>query len=85
MHDLEEFLKNHDDKDLWVVGGAAVFSQVIEAGYADELYVTRIEADFGCDQFFPAYEKDFKLVSQSETHVQNGFTFSYALYTKISD
>ncbi len=82
VHNLEKFLNGFQDRDLWVVGGADVFSQVLQAGRADELYVTKIEADFGCQQFFPAYEDNFTLASQGDLQEQNGFIFSYAIYTK---
>ena len=82
VHDIEKFLEDFKDKDVWVVGGAAVFDEVMKAGKADLLYITRIDADFGCDQFFPEYEKDFKLVEQGEPREQNGFHFTYARYAK---
>jgi dihydrofolate reductase len=84
IHDLTKFLDDFRDKDLWVAGGTEVFEQVMRAGKADELYLTHIDADFGCDQFFPAYEKDFKLIERSESHHQNGFSFTYARYAKTS-
>ncbi len=82
VHDLESFLKDYKDRDLWVVGGANVFSQVIGADKADELYITHIEADFGCNQFFPEFVEKFKLVDESELHEQNGFIYRYAVYKK---
>lgn len=82
VHDLNKFLKDFQDQDVWVIGGANVFSQVIEAGKADELYITHIEAEFGCNQFFPAYEANFTLAERSDLHEQNGFIFSFAKYTK---
>jgi len=82
INDLEKFLKDYQDKDLWVIGGANVFSQVIDAGYADELYITHIEADFGCNQFFPTFEDTFQLVEKSDLNEQNGFIFTYATYKK---
>jgi dihydrofolate reductase len=82
VHDLTKFLKDSRTKDLWVAGGAEVFAQIMQAGKADELYITHIDADFRCDQFFPDYEKDFKLAKQTEPHHQNGFTFTYAQYVK---
>jgi dihydrofolate reductase len=81
VHDLKEFLANFKDKDLWIAGGATVFEQVMNSGYADELYLTRIDADFGCDQFFPDYN-DYKLVKESDPREQNGFRFTYAVYAK---
>src|SRR5258708_4731031 len=77
VNDLEKFLKDFQHKDLWVAGGAAVFDQVIQAGKADELYLTHIDADFGCDQFFPQYEDSFKQIDKSEPREQNGLHFYY--------
>lgn len=83
VHDLTRFLEDFKDKDLWIVGGAKVFTEVIEAGRADELYITHIDADFKCDQFFPAFDQQFKLAEKSKTHEQNGFHFYYARYDKL--
>ncbi len=82
VHNLESFLEEYHESDLWVIGGAAVFSQVLELGYADELYVTAIDADFKCDQFFPAIPSSFMLTEQSEPQAENGFTFTYKKYVK---
>lgn len=82
VNDLDAFLKNQTEQGLWVIGGASVFEQVIKTGKVDELYITRIEADFGCDQFFPDYEGSFVLREQSETLEQNGFKFSYTIYDR---
>ncbi len=82
VHDLQRFLHEFADKDLWIVGGAKVFEETIKIGQADELYLTHIDADFGCQQLFPIYEGDFKLVEQSEPQEENGFRFYYARYVK---
>lgn len=84
VHDLAPFLRDFEDKDLWVIGGANVFAQVIESGKASELYLTHIDADFGCIQFFPPYDKKFSLVEQSDLHEQNGFIFTFARYAVLS-
>ena len=80
VHDLDALLREFTEKDLWVSGGAEIFAQVIAAGKADELYLTRIDAEFGCDKFFPEYEDAFTLAEESEVHEQNGFHFTYARY-----
>jgi dihydrofolate reductase len=82
INELNKFLSEFERKDLWVAGGSIVFDQIMAAGKADELYITKIDADFGCDQFFPEYEKDFELVEESERREQNGFIFTYARYVK---
>ncbi len=80
VHNLEKFLNDFQD-DLWIAGGAAVFEQVMALGKADELYITHIDADFACDQFFPEYQ-GFELVNQSEKKEQNGFHYTYAVYKR---
>lgn len=82
VHDLDQFLADFQD-DLWVAGGANVFAQIIANGKADELYLTHIDDDFNCDQFFPEYEQTFELVQQTETKEQNGFHYRYAIYRTI--
>lgn len=64
--------------DVCIIGGEAVFAQTIER--ADELYLTHIEADFGCDQFFPEFEQDFQLLQEDPLREQNGFLFRYCVY-----
>ena len=80
VNDLAQFLKDFKD-DLWISGGAAVFQGVMELSYADELYLTHVQAEFGCDRFFPEYE-DFTLVEKGDLREQNGFIFYYAKYAK---
>jgi dihydrofolate reductase len=80
VNDLNKFLNEFKD-DLWVAGGGEVFKLVMDAGRADELYLTHIDADFGCDTFFPDYE-GFTLAKQSKPHEQNGFRFIYAVYRR---
>ncbi len=82
INDLNAFLDEMAGQDLWVVGGASIFEQVLNSNKADELYITHIEADFDCDQFFPDYSADFSLREKSEQREQNGFKFSYAIYDR---
>ncbi|MEK7594409.1 MAG: dihydrofolate reductase [Patescibacteria group bacterium] len=82
IHDLDKFLDDLQGKDLWVAGGADVFKQVIDAGKADELYITHIDADLNCDQFFPTFADKFTKVEESEPRSQNGYNFTYAKYSR---
>ncbi len=82
VHDLAKLLEGFKTKDLWIAGGAKVFQEVLDLGMADELYLTHIDDDFSCDQFFPEYEHAFKLAEQSESREQNGLRFTYARYVR---
>lgn len=77
--DLEAFLKTFG-RDLWIIGGASTFEQTLP--FADELYLTEIQADFGCDQFFPEYADKFMPFGEDPLQEQNGFIYKFAVYTK---
>lgn len=77
VRDLNDFLQNFHE-DIWVIGGASVFEQTL--AHADELYLTCIDADFGCDQFFPEFESVFQETEKSDLHEENGFIFTYRVY-----
>lgn len=79
VNDLQKFLAEFQG-DLWIIGGAEVFAQTLDV--ADELYITKIDADFRCDRIYPAYEDKFELARQSEPKTENGFRYTYCVYTK---
>lgn len=68
------------DKDIWVIGGAKLFSSLLYK--VDELYITKLEGDFNCTKFFIDYSKDFELVSESEPKEDNGIRFRFTLYRR---
>jgi dihydrofolate reductase len=80
VNDMDKFFAEHQGQDIWVIGGASIFEQTM--AIADELYITKIEADFACDQFFPEYENAFELAQESDLHEQNGFVYTYKVYKK---
>lgn len=81
VRDLPTFLASHPD--VWVIGGASVYEQTLLK--ADELYITRLHADLGCDQFFPTFSTDdFRLVEREPDQHENGLTFHYEVYSRTS-
>nr|AIA13404.1 Dihydrofolate reductase [uncultured bacterium]AIA13562.1 Dihydrofolate reductase [uncultured bacterium] len=81
VRDLKTFLQ--EQPDVWVMGGASVYEQTFEQ--ADELYITRIDADFGCDQFFPAFATDaFYLQRRSPVQRENNLNYLYEIYSRPS-
>lgn len=76
VHDAREFLEA--TKDVWVIGGAALFAETLDMN--DELYLTKLRGDFGCTKFFPEYDELFELASESEPITENGITFTFCVY-----
>jgi dihydrofolate reductase len=60
--ELGEFLGEGHPGDLWIIGGAALYTLTLPL--TDELYLTRVEGDFHCTKFFPAFESTFELVEE---------------------
>lgn len=69
---LDRIKKSKDD-EVFVIGGASIYKQMIE--FTDRLYLTIVKDEFNCDTFFPDYS-DFKKVISSEEDSDEGFTFT---------
>jgi dihydrofolate reductase len=61
VSDLGSFLSDGAAGDLWIIGGAALYAATIQ--WAHELNLTRVDGDFNCTKFFPAFEPTFALAT----------------------
>jgi len=77
--DVATFLREFKE-DVWIIGGAAIFSLTLQ--YADELYITKMEHDFGCDQFYPQYQEMFTLISTSEPLTEENIRYRFYVYRR---
>lgn len=73
--DAAAFVVEHRDDTIQNIGGAGLFASTLHL--ADELLVTRIDADFRCTTFFPPFEDRFDLVAESDRIEENGVTFTF--------
>jgi dihydrofolate reductase len=76
--DVASFLQQRANDLVWVIGGAALFAATLDS--ADELYLTRVEQDFDCTKFFPAFSDAFALTSDAVPQVENGITFHFEIW-----
>ena len=70
-----------NDDEIFIIGGAEIFKQVIEI--ADKIYLTRIHHEFDGDTFFPQIdEKKWKLASRQDHQPdeKNKYPFSFLEY-----
>jgi dihydrofolate reductase len=73
--DAAAFIAEHAGETIQNIGGAGLFESTLDL--ADELVVTRIDADFRCTTFFPPFEDSFRLVAESDRIEENGVTFTF--------
>lgn len=81
--DLESLLEQVTDPDnTYVVGGASVYETMLPA--CDRAYVTKIEAQFPADCWFPNLDGDphWEIYEESEPLEHEGIKFRYVNYRR---
>ena len=58
--------------NLYIAGGASIYAQTL--ALADELWLSRIEGDYRCDQFFPEIPKCFRI---EHAEIRDGFVLEH--------
>ena len=74
VHSIPELLeevKKYDTNDVFVIGGASVYKQMLP--YCDTAYITKFDKSFDKDAYFTNLDEcdEWKLVSTSEEHVSD--------------
>ena len=71
IEELLEIIKNYNQEDIAVIGGASVYEQLLM--YCDTAYVTRFDESFEKDAYFPDLESsgEWTCVSRSDDFYSN--------------
>ena len=80
---LEELMEQDTDPDnTYVVGGASVYHTMI--GQCDRAYVTKIDAEYPADCWFPNLDADpnWEVESEEDWQEQDGVRFRYVNYRR---
>lgn len=82
MHSLTEVLNRFGDRNIFICGGARVYSEALP--FADRIYLTVIDGVYNGDVFFPKIsESDFINVYSEKFEGEPGFRFlTYIRKTK---
>lgn len=76
--DLEKLIKEHDDKELFVIGGKMVYENMLPI--VDKLYLTRVAGSHTGNVFFPKIPfDDFKLISSTKNK-----NLTFEVYERIN-
>lgn len=73
--DAVAFAQTHATEVVQNIGGAGLFAGTLHV--ADELLITRIDADFHCTKFFPDFADSFELTSESAPQRENDLDFTF--------
>lgn len=93
VHSIDQLLeevKKYDTDDVFVIGGASVYKQMIP--YCNTAYVTKFDKSFEKDVYFPNLDEDEawkqvsigeKQISDPSTDTEGGLEFYFTKYERI--
>lgn len=73
-------LLSHHNKNLWVIGGQITYESLL--AYTSKIYVTVIDEDFGCNRFFPEYDRQFSRTYKSRTYQDADLQYRYEVWER---
>ena len=81
LEELFEVLKNYNTEDVFVIGGASVYNQLMD--YCKNAYITKIFDKKEADVFIENIDqkKNWKLQDKSDIFEENGIKFQFCTYT----
>jgi dihydrofolate reductase len=91
LDELFEILKNYNTDDVYIIGGASVYRQMLP--HCDTAIITKFDKSFEKDVFIPNLDEleDWRLESVSdvmysdaETDTEGGLPFTFCTYKRIS-
>jgi len=82
LEDLLQQTKKYLPEDVFVIGGQAVYHQLLP--YCDEVYVTRIEKEYIADKYFENLDElpEWEMVAAGEKKHHNGIPFRFTKYVR---
>ncbi|MBP1759052.1 MAG: Dihydrofolate reductase [Firmicutes bacterium] len=82
LHSLEAALAAAPD-DTFVIGGESVYRQCLP--YCHTAYITKVQAAFTADTYFPNLDKDpeWAAVEEEGPFTHEGIAFTYVTYRRI--
>jgi dihydrofolate reductase len=85
IHSIEKIKKLAAEKndEIFIIGGAEIFKETLP--FADRLYITKIEAEFPGDTFFPPFdESQWQLISceKGPKDEKNPYDYYFLVYER---
>lgn len=82
---------NQEIEKIFVIGGQQVYADAISSKSCDRIYLTRIDADFVCDTFFPDFDEGVyheTVVAEDQVpsgiQEENGIKYQFHVYERVT-
>lgn len=81
VNNLEDFVANPPEGEVFVIGGGMVYTQMVS--HANKLYLTEIVAeDSDADTYFPEFDKEKYQRTELGKGEENGIKYTFVQYEK---
>ena len=84
---ISSLKENSKIESIFIIGGSQVYDEALKNDLCDRIYITRIDADFECDAFFPEFDQSKFIEIQDEQvpngiQEENGLNYTFHVYEK---
>lgn len=81
--ELFELLKNYNNEDIFVIGGATVYKLLLD--HCHTAYITKVQADGQAEVFFPNLDEmpNWQLVESGEDVQDGNYTINFCKYVQV--
>jgi len=79
---LEELEKKEDVEQIFILGGANIYNQLLDHPRLEKIYLTQVFWDYDCDVFFDGVPDSFVLSERTERNTENEIEFEWQVYKK---
>ena len=75
-------LANDQVEKIFIIGGGNIYQQALSQLDLDGLFITRIDAEYDCDTYFPEFTEKYEKETSMGEMEENGVEYEFYLYEK---
>ena len=83
IHCLSELESKENVENIFVIGWANLYNQVLDNPMLDKIYLTKVKWDYDCDVFFDGIPNNFIVESYTEYEKENNIEYSFWVYKRV--
>lgn len=80
LEEFVEFSKTKNYDKIFIIGGSSLYTECLEKGLVENIYITYIHRDYDCDTFFPKIPKSF-LLKSNNIDEENNVLLEFCVYS----
>lgn len=82
IHCLSELESKQNVENIFVIGWANLYNQVLDNSLLDKIYITKVKWNYNCNVFFDWITDNFIVESYTDSEIENGIEYSFWVYKR---